>query len=114
MGLHQVVHQGAQVQALVHHVLDHVTKKVITVSGVGRTVEADLEAVREMTEIPEEIKTGIEITETKIEVEIIEIKTKKVTGKKMKIKRTTKLQKRRKKTYPNLLKRLNPKKQQKV
>ena len=26
--LHQVVHQGAQVQALVHHVLDHVIKKV--------------------------------------------------------------------------------------
>ena len=26
--LHQVVHQGVQVQALVHHVLDHVTKKV--------------------------------------------------------------------------------------
>ena len=83
-------------------------------SGVDRTVEVDLEAVHEMTEIPEEIKTGIEITETKIEVEIIEIKTKKVTRKKMKIKRMTKLQKRRKKTYPNLLKRLNPKKQQKV
>ena len=86
----------------------------MTASGVDRTVEADLEAVREMTAIPEEIKTGIEITETKIEVEIIEIKTKKVTRKKMKIKRTTKLQKRRKKTYLNLLKRLNPKKQQKV
>jgi len=116
--LPRVVHQEVRVaRALVHHVPVLVTKKakILTEKGVDRTVEADLEVDHEKTVIPEKIETATEITETKvlkIGVEIIKIKTKKVTRKKVKIKRMTKLLRRKKKakkTTLNLLPQQNPK-----